>query len=70
MNFSFSALIPGFIFGIFGVYFLRQSKKEMHIPKAIIGMTLIIYPYFLENIVLLWLIGVVLVALVFLRFSS
>jgi len=57
MNFSVSALAAGFFFGVWGVYFLRRGKSQEHVPSVVIGVALIAYPYFIENVYLLWGIG-------------
>ncbi len=59
MNFSISSLAAGFIYGVWGMWLIRYAKKESHIPSAIFGVTLLVYPYFIENIYLLWGIGAV-----------
>ncbi len=62
MNFSFSNLFAGFMYGTIGVYFIKRAKRLGHLPSLVIGAALIAYPYFLENEYLVWGIGAVLVA--------
>ncbi len=57
MNFSLSSLAASFVFGVFGLYFFRHGKKQGHIPSLLVGLILMIYPYFIENAILLWGIG-------------
>ena len=57
MNFSFSGLMAGFVFGTLGFYLLRHGKKQAHTPFIVIGLALMIYPYFIENEFLLWGVG-------------
>ncbi len=46
LDFSVSGLIAGFIFGIVGLYLFRQGKKRANFHMLIIGILLMIYPYF------------------------
>lgn len=57
MDFSISALAAGFIYGVFGMYLIKVSRKQSHVPNLIIGIALVIYPYFIDNDYLLWGIG-------------
>lgn len=61
MNFTPSAIFAGFIFGVLGMYFLKRGKNEAELPLFAVGLILVIYPYFVENVFLLWGIGVGLV---------
>lgn len=65
MNFDLSSLAAGFIFGVFGFYFMKWGKREAHAPSLFIGLILLVYPYFVENAWLVWGIGVALLALAF-----
>jgi cytochrome c-type biogenesis protein CcmH/NrfF len=65
VNFSLSALAAGFIFGVFGLYFIKQGKRNADIPPILVGVALLVYPYFVENVFLLWGIGVALLVLGF-----
>ncbi len=60
MDFSVSSIMAGFVFGTFGLYFMRLGKKDANIRQAVIGMLMLVYPYFVENPWLNWGIGVVL----------
>lgn len=62
MNFSLSALIAGFVFGVFGVYFIKDGKRQALVSLVLVGLALLVYPYFIENIYLIWGIGVALLA--------
>lgn len=64
-NFSISTLIAGFIFGVIGMYMIKRAKSEAHVPYFIIGLVLLIYPYFIENVFLVWGLGAGLVFLAF-----
>lgn len=58
MNFSLSSLIAGLLFGILGVFFFKEGKREGNVLRILIGLTLMIYPYFIENDYILWSLGV------------
>ena len=60
MNFSFSALMASLVFGIFGIYLWKLGKKRGHGAIKLIALTLMVYPYFIENEWALWVIGIVL----------
>lgn len=60
MSFSISSIIAGLVFGIFGFAILKDGKKEANIPKVFVGLILLIYPYFITNDYLVWIIGIVL----------
>lgn len=60
MNFSVSAIAAGFIFGVIGWSLFRHGKRNAHFFSLLIGIALMVYPYFIENTYLLWGVGVVL----------
>jgi hypothetical protein len=58
-----ASIIWGLLFGAIGVgYFLYGKKQRQPLPFAC-GLLLIVFPYFIANIALLVIIGVVLSAL-------
>ena len=65
MNFNISGIFAGLIFGAFGMYFLKKGKDDGEVPPIMIGLALLIYPYFIENVFFLWGIGVFLMFLGF-----
>ena len=58
MNFSVSSFLAGFIFGMIGFYLFKHGRKEAHVPSMIIGLLMMIYPYFITNAYLTWGIGI------------
>lgn len=62
MNFSWSALVAGFIYGVCGLFLVRRAKREARFSDLILGVALMAYPYFTENIYLLWGLGAALLA--------
>ena len=57
-----SVLIWGFLFSTFGLGFFMYGKKQGAIVPLSCGLLLMVYPYFISNLILLILIGVVLMA--------
>jgi hypothetical protein len=55
---NWHSLVVGFIFGIFGLFFLRQGKRQAQFSVVLVGITLLLYPYFIENPFLLWILGI------------
>lgn len=63
MNFSLSSLLAGFIFGVIGVYLIKYAKDKGNIPQILIGIGLLLYPYFISNAYLVWALGFALLAM-------
>ena len=53
-------LFLGLIFGAVGSVYLFIARKEHDAMYLIVGFGLIIYPYFVENVIMSIIIGVVL----------
>lgn len=60
MNFSIGSLIAGFVFGVAGMFFIKAAKREGNFRALMFGITLLVYPYFVENAYLCWAAGIVL----------
>ena len=60
MGFSVWTLIAGFVFGIFGIFIFREGKRDMNIPRVVIGLVLMSYGFFVTNPWACWGIGAVL----------
>ncbi|MFQ6676881.1 MAG: hypothetical protein ACE5D0_01055 [Fidelibacterota bacterium] len=58
-----SLFIWGAIFGIIGVGFFTYGKKQKATVPLIVGIALFVLPYFISNIYLLVITGVILVAI-------
>jgi len=63
---STSTLIWGVIFGSIGLGFFVYGKKQKAVVPLCCGIGLMVFPYFISNMYILVLSGVVLVALPFL----
>ncbi len=53
------------IFGIIGLAAFVYGKKNRLIKPFIVGLALMVYPYFISGTLLLYVIGILLAALVF-----
>jgi len=59
-------LMWGMLFGAIGIGFFIYGKKQRVAIPLIAGMALMVFPYFVSNVYLLVIIGMVLTALPFL----
>ena len=62
---SVAALIWGMIFGAIGVGFFIYGKKQKAIVPLCVGIALCVFPYFIANVYVLVMVGVILVAIPF-----
>ncbi len=65
MNFSAANIIAGLVFGGIGFVAFRYGRKEMLIKPMVIGIALMVYPYFISHDVAVFVIGAVLCALLY-----
>ena len=61
--FNTTTLIWGMLFGIIGLAFFVYGKKQAAVMPLVCGLALMIYPYFVSNLILQVAIGFVLIAL-------
>ena len=61
MNLDPASLIASFIIGSIGLVALMYGKKQSRFPQMVIGLALIVYPYFVPNV---WIMIGIAVALV------
>ncbi|CAK8712214.1 MAG: hypothetical protein CDV28_10251 [Candidatus Electronema aureum] len=61
-----ATLLWGVLFGSIGVGFFMYGKKQQAAIPLISGIVLMIFPYFVSNVALLVIIGVIFTALPFL----
>ena len=57
-----TTLLIGMIAGVFGVAYFVYGKKQAKLSALISGVLLCVYPYFIESVALLCIIGIVLLA--------
>ncbi len=60
-----SLLIWGIVFGAIGLGFFTYGKKQKAVVPLITGIALFMFPYFISNVYMLVIVGVILVALPF-----
>ncbi|WP_035051712.1 hypothetical protein [Andreprevotia chitinilytica] len=57
-----AVLFAGFLFSLIGFIAFRYGKKQQQMKTMIIGIALMVYPYFVPETWMLYLIGVALCA--------
>jgi hypothetical protein len=57
-----AVLIWGVLFGSIGLGFLTYGKRQKAIVPLVVGIALLLFPYFISNVLILVAIGVVLIA--------
>ena len=65
MNVSPASILWGLLFGTFGTAYFVFGRKRRTIVPVVCGLALMIFPYFVGNVILLVAIGVVLMAIPF-----
>jgi hypothetical protein len=61
-GFSPGALVAGILFGTFGIYAFGRGKKRQNFWLMIIGVALMVYPYFVRETVYIIIVGSLLCA--------
>ncbi len=57
-NFSFANIMAWVIFGIIGMCAFNYGRKEKNYRPVVVGLVLMIYPYFVSNTLWLYIIGI------------
>ena len=60
---SLSALIVGVFFGLIGFSLFMYGKKSQEMQPMLIGVALMVYPYFVSSVLWSVLVGIGLIAL-------
>jgi len=70
MGLSMWGIFLGFIFSMVGLAFFRIGKKDRDMKYMVLGVILMVYPYFVTNTIYIILIGLFLsfIPLIFKRF--
>jgi len=63
---SSAGMMWSVLFGALGMGYLVYGKKQRHTLSLIAGVGLCVFPYFISNVILVVLVGIVLIALPFL----
>lgn len=58
MNFSVNNILAGVLFGIIGTLVFREGKKRTSVELYFIGVALMLYPYAIDDGILVWVVGV------------
>jgi hypothetical protein len=58
-------LIAMLIFSIVGFLAFKHGRRELQLPKIVIGLVLMIYPYFIPSGLWLWVTGAALTGLLY-----
>jgi hypothetical protein len=64
-GFSWANILGGIVFGIIGWSAFMYGKREKSWRPMVIGIVLMVYPYFVANTFLAYTIGIVLTAALF-----
>ena len=59
---SGSTLLIGMLAGVFGVAYFVYGKRQAKLSPLIAGVALCVYPYFIESVAWLCVVGLVLLA--------
>jgi hypothetical protein len=59
---SGSTLLIGMIAGVFGVAYFVYGKRQAKLIPLIAGVLLCVYPYFIESVLWLSIVGILLLA--------
>jgi hypothetical protein len=57
---SFSSLFAGFLFGVIGLWLLKEARRRSNLYNVVISILLMIYPYFTAKPVATWGVGILL----------
>jgi hypothetical protein len=66
LSFDANSLLVSLLFSSFGFVFFAYGKKQSRLPHMIAGVALMIYPYFVSNLIAMSAIGVALIGLLWL----
>jgi hypothetical protein len=56
-DFSISGLFAGLIFGCIGIWMFREGKRYTDLRIVMIGIALMVYPYFTHGPLMDWGVG-------------
>ncbi|MDD5584217.1 MAG: hypothetical protein PHV55_04080 [Candidatus Omnitrophica bacterium] len=62
---TFANITAGIIFGLIGMVALGFGKKQGNFKIMLTGVLLILYPYFVHNTVIVYLVGTALTVAIF-----
>ena len=65
MNLSFANIFSGVLFGTIGFSAFLYGKKQASVKALILGIILMAYPYFVQNVIANYAIGTILTIALF-----
>jgi hypothetical protein len=60
MDLSASSLFASFLVGMIGLGLFIYGKKQTRLPQLVVGMALMVFPYFVESVLLVYAVSVAL----------
>lgn len=63
MSFDASSLLAGLLVSSIGFVLFRYGKKMSRPPQLLVGLLLLVFPYFVSSVVLMFIIAAVLCGL-------
>lgn len=60
MNLDLNTIIVGGFIGLIGLGLLSYGRKQLRFPHIVVGLILIVYPYFVGNLIVIAVIAAVL----------
>lgn len=70
MTLDANALLLSLLFSSIGFVFFAYGKKQSRVPHMAAGVTLMIYPYFVSNLIAMTAVGAAVIALLWLAVRS
>ena len=61
--FNTSLIVWGMLFGIIGFAYFTYGRKQAAVMPLVVGIALMVFPYFVPNVYLLVIVGIVLMVL-------
>lgn len=49
ISFDGYTLMAGFVFGVIGMWMFREGRRKENMNATVIGVLLMVYPYFVES---------------------
>ena len=60
MDLSAGMLVASLVIGSIGFGLFLYGKKQLRMPQFVVGLAMMIYPYFVSNLALTWILAGVL----------
>jgi hypothetical protein len=66
VTFDANSLLLSLLFSSIGFVLFAYGKKQSRLPQMVAGVTLMVYPYFVSNLIAMSAVGVLVIALLWL----